>query len=255
LTPLWDPEQPHPHLSVVIPAFNEAQRLPETLRSVLGYLEAQPYDSEVLVVDDGSRDQTPEIVRKWLAKRVPVRLAQHPGGVNLGKGAAVRAGMLAAGGRFRLFMDADNSTTVDQVERFWPWLDKGFDVVIGSRDVEGAVLPVRQPLYKVLAGDLGNMIIRMLVLPRIYDTQAGFKVLTARAALDIFPRLTIDRWGFDVEVLAVARWLGFRIKELPITWVNSPDSKVRSSAYLQVLREVWQVRRNLKSGIYNRQAP
>jgi dolichyl-phosphate beta-glucosyltransferase len=240
-----------PHLSVIIPAYNEEQRLPATLESVVAYLKEQGYASEVLVVDDGSRDRTPDIVRTWQVADVPVRLVQHPGGVNRGKGASVQLGMVSAGGRFRLFMDADNSTTVDQIGEFWPWLDQGFDVVIGSRDVAGAVLPVRQPWYKVLAGDMGNFVIRTLVLPGIYDTQAGFKLLTARAALDVFPRLTIDRWGFDVELLAVAHSRGFRIKELPITWINSPESKVKFWTYLEVLREVWQVRRNLRSGVYD----
>jgi dolichyl-phosphate beta-glucosyltransferase len=240
-----------PWLSVVIPAYNEQKRLPGTLKDVLQYLAGRDYSSEVLVVDDGSQDATPAVVLNWNAPPVPLRLVQHPDRRNRGKGAAVTRGMLEARGDRRLFMDADNSTTCDHLAAFLPHLEQGHDIVIGSRDLADSVIPIRQPWYKMIAGDAGNLFIRAAAVPGIRDTQAGFKLFTARAVKDIFPRLTLDRWGFDVEILAVARRLGYRVKELPITWRNDPESKVRLSSYFDVLAEVLRVRRNLRSGVYD----
>lgn len=249
-----DPASPssevHMRLSVVIPAYNEERRLPRTLADVLAYLGSQSYASEVIVVDDGSQDATAALVRAETGGRMPVRLLQHPGGGNRGKGASVRRGMLAATGAFRLFMDADNSTTINHLDRFWQHTLDGADIVIGSRDVEGAVVAVHQLWLKEAAGNLGNVIVRLLAVPGILDTQAGFKLFTTRVVDDIFPRLTIDRWGFDIEILAVARLFGYRIVEAPITWLNDPESKVTLSSYLEVLSEVWRVRRNIRRGLY-----
>ncbi len=240
----------NPHLSVVIPAFDEESRLPATLRDVVKYLSGQPYVSEVLVVDDGSRDSTAQTVCSWPQDPIPVRLIQHPDRANHGKGAAVRRGMLAASGDFRLFMDADNSTTVDHVERFWPLFQQGFDLLIGSRRTAGSVVAVHQPWYKELAGRGGNLWIRFLAVPGIIDTQAGFKVFTRRSTEIIFPRLTVNRWGYDIEVLVIARKHGLRFREVPITWINSEGSKVRPSTYLQVLAEVLRIRLNALRGLY-----
>jgi len=240
----------NPHLSVVIPAYNEESRLPGTLRHALGYLSAQSYSSEVLVVDDGSTDATAELVRAWPQERVPIRLIRHPDLANHGKGAAVRRGMLEALGDFRLFMDADNSTTVDQVERFWPVFEEGFDLLIGSRRIAGAHVAVHQPWHKELAGRFGNLFIRLLAVPGIIDTQAGFKIFTRRSVEIIFPRLTIDRWGHDIEILVVAQRHGLRFREIPIVWIDSAGSKVRLKTYLQVLGEVVRIRLNRMRGLY-----
>lgn len=238
-------------LSVVIPAYNEERRLPTTLDDVVSYLGAQTYRSEIIVSDDGSTDRTVAVVRASDGGRVALRLVQAADKKNHGKGAAVRRGMLDALGAYRLFMDADNSTTVDHVERFWAFFQAGYDVVIGSRDVPGAIVAVHQPWYKELAGNLGNVVVRSLAVPGMYDTQAGFKMFTAKVVTDIFPALTINGWGFDIEILAVAREKGYRIKEAPITWLNDPESKVRAATYFEVLGDVWRIRRNLRDGVYD----
>jgi dolichyl-phosphate beta-glucosyltransferase len=239
-------------LSVVIPALNEEKRLPATLASVVGYLNGRDYESEIVVVDDGSTDGTAELVRNWDAGKVRLRLTAHPDGRNHGKGATVRRGFAASTGRYRLFMDADNSTTIEQIETFWPFFEQGYDVVIGSRDVAEADVVVHQSWYKELGGKVGNLVIQILAAPGIKDTQAGFKMFTAECIEDLLPHLHIDRWGFDVELIAAARQRGYRVKEAPIRWVNSPDSKVPPNAYLQVFGEVWKVRRLRKAGAYDR---
>jgi dolichyl-phosphate beta-glucosyltransferase len=238
------------HLSVIIPAYNEEQRLPATLEDVLHYLSAQRYRSEVLVVDDGSSDGTANTAAGFVGGAIPVRLCAHPDHTNRGKGAAVRLGMLTARGEFRLFMDADNSTSVDQIAGFWPFLEQGWDIVIGSRRAAGARIVVHQARHKEIAGRFGNWMIRMLAVPGVLDTQAGFKILTRTCVERIFPQLTVDRWGFDIEILAVARHLGYRIREVPIAWINSPASKVGAGSYFEVMEDVWRIRRNLKSGLY-----
>ena len=240
------------HLSVVIPAFNEEKRLPATLDSVVAYLARQTYDAEVVVVDDGSTDGTADLVRRWDAGALPLSVVGHSDGRNHGKGATVRLGFAQSSGDFRLFMDADNSTTIEQIEPFWPHFDTGYDVVIGSRDVADADVVVHQSWYKELGGKIGNLVIQMLAAPGIKDTQAGFKMFTAACIEDLLPCLHIDRWGFDVELIAAARHRGYRVKEAPIRWVNALDSKVPANAYAQVMAEVWKVRQLRKAGAYDR---
>lgn len=240
---------PEPFLSVIIPAYNEEARLPRTLKAVHAYLQAQSFTWEIAVVNDGSTDRTADIVREFQIVDPRVRLLHYA--KNRGKGYAVRYGMTHTKGHFRLFMDADNSTTIDHIEQFLPWLQKGYDVAIGSRDIQGAEIAAHQAWWKEKLGDLGNLWIRFWAVPGIKDTQAGFKIFSGKAADFIFPRLKIDRWGFDVETLAVARRQDFRIAELPIRWVNDANSKVSARAYLDVLQEVVQVRLNLWKGVYD----
>lgn len=243
------PGGPGIFLSVVIPAYNEADRLPKTLRSVVDFLQQQEYSWEVAVVDDGSTDETATAVRVMSVQHSNVRLLRY--GRNRGKGYAVRYGLMHTLGKYRLFMDADNSTTIDHVTRFLPLFDLGFDVVIGSRDVPGAYISVHQAKWKEWLGDLGNLWIQLWAVPGIRDTQAGFKILRDWVVEKVGPRLTIDRWGFDVELLAVVRRCGFNISEQPIRWQNDPQSKVKASAYFDVLWEVVQVRLNMWRGIYD----
>ncbi|MDP3996973.1 MAG: dolichyl-phosphate beta-glucosyltransferase [Candidatus Andersenbacteria bacterium] len=237
-------------LSVVIPAYNEEQRLPHTLKAVLTYLSKQTYTWEVAVVDDGSKDKTADLVREAAVQDRRVKLLQY--GTNRGKGYAVRYGMTHVVGKYRLFMDADNSTTVDHFEQFKTFFDMGYDVVIGSRHLKESDIRVHQAWWKERLGNLGNLWIRFWAVPGIKDTQAGFKVFTDYAAEDVFPYLTIDRWGFDVEALAVTKMRGYKIAERPIRWINDPNSKVSGSAYVEVLKEVVQVRLNIWQGVYKK---
>ncbi len=240
----------HIHLSVIIPAYNEELRLPGTLQKSIDYLKPQTYISEILVVNDGSTDGTERIVRQYSYAPIAVKTLAHPDRANHGKGASVKLGMLNARGNYRLFMDADNSTSLDQVNRFWPIFDQDYGLVIGSRALKESVIAVHQPKYKETAGRIGNWLIRTFAVPGIRDTQAGFKMFSARAAEEVFLRQTIDRWGFDIELLAIAQSRGFRIREVPITWINAPGSKVTMSTYPEVLGEIWRIRRNLKAGLY-----
>ncbi|MBI2623919.1 glycosyltransferase family 2 protein [Candidatus Parcubacteria bacterium] len=244
------PSSALPRLSVVIPAYNEAKRITATLLDVDHYLSRQGYAYEILVMNDGSTDNTVEVVRRFEGTIAHLRLIDNS--ENNGKGYVVRRGMLESRGAVRLFTDADNSTSIDHIEQFWPYFDEGYDIVIGSRAVRGAKIAVHQSLLKELAGRLGNKYIQIMAVWGIKDTQAGFKAFTAEAARDIFSRLTINRWGFDVETLAVARLLSYRIREMPIRWVNAVASHVRVSAYLEVLWETTKIRFNIWRGKYTK---
>jgi dolichyl-phosphate beta-glucosyltransferase len=228
------------HLSVIIPAYNEAERLPLTLADVDAYLQKENFSYEVIVVDDGSRDATAEIARKMSSSIRNLRVISNE--KNLGKGAAVRQGMLAAKGKIRLFMDADNSTSISQFQAMRPYFRKGYSVVVGSRAIKGSKLDPPEPWYKQILGKAGNLIIQALLLRGIWDTQCGFKALTDKAAEAVFRAAKINGWGFDAEALALADKIGFRIKEIPVRWENSPFSHVRFSAYLKVLWETVKIR-------------
>ena len=237
------------HLSVIIPAYNEAKRIGATLQDVARYLRRQPYSYEVIVVNNGSTDRTAEIVRRFQDTIPGLYLIDEH---RRGKGHAVATGMIRASGDYRLFMDADNATTIDHLDVMMPSFDRGYDVVIGSIAVKGAriVAGGGEPLWRVILGKLGNKWIQLLGVWGVSDTQRGFKVFTARAVRDIFPRLTIFGWGFDVEVLALAMKFHYRVKEVPVTWNNDPDSKVNLWAYPRVLLETLKVFWNLHTGVY-----
>jgi len=229
-----------PFLSVIIPAYNEAKRLPLTLIDIDKHLEDQEYSYEILVVNDGSTDETAEIVNRFMPLVENLKLIDNK--ENKGKGAVVRQGMLLAKGTWRLFMDADNSTSIVEFNKMIPYFKDGYEVVIGSRDVRGARMLPPQIFYKRWLGDLGNLFIQALLLPGIWDTQCGFKCFSDEAAEKFFHLTKINRWGFDAEALALAKELGYKIKEMPVFWVNDPRTHVRLSAYLQVLWEVVKVR-------------
>ena len=232
------------HLSVIIPAYNEEKRLPKTLTEIDKYLRKQFYDYEIIVVNDGSKDRTAEIVRK-LAKEIKnLRLIDNK--VNHGKGFVVRQGLLKAQGRYRLFTDADNSTSIDQVEKMWPEFAKGYDIVIGSRDIRGAVLEPPQPWWRRFLGEVFGLLTNLIVGTwGIKDTQCGFKGFTQRATKDIFPRCKINRFAFDPEILIIAKKLGYKIKEIPIFWRNDPRSKVKFKSMIKMGFDLLKIRWNL----------
>lgn len=237
-----------PFLSVIIPAYNEEKRIQNILLAIDKYLSAQEYEYEIIVVVDGATDKTAETVNKYLPIIHNLHLINNE--KNQGKGAVVAQGMLSAKGAVRVFTDADNSTAIDHIEKFLPFFKDGFDVVIGSRRTRGAKIATHQSFIKELAGRLGNLWIRFFGVGGIKDTQCGFKAFTEHAAEDVFKRLTIFRWGFDIEALAVAKLLKYKIKEAPVVWINDSQSHVKASAYLQVLWETLKVRWNIILGKY-----
>jgi dolichyl-phosphate beta-glucosyltransferase len=213
-----------PHLSVVIPAYNEEERLPSTIREIEAFLASKPYSWELIVVDDGSRDRTVEIARQTFS-RPESRVDCNPR--NMGKGATVRRGMLLARGAFRLFTDADNSTPIQELDKLLARLEStGSDVAIGSRALRESQLEQRQPFYREFMGRTFNRIVQFLAVPGIRDTQCGFKLFTAPSAEHVFKRQRLEGFSFDVEVLMLARSGGFKIEEVPVRWINSPSSRV-----------------------------
>lgn len=212
-------------LSVIVPAFNEARRLGATLERVLAYLEGAGRPGELIVVDDGSRDGTAAVAEQSRGPgRVPVRVLRSE--QNHGKGWAVRRGMLAAEGDVRLMCDADLSTPIEEVERLEAWLGRGYEVAIASRALPDSDVRVHQAWWREAMGKTFNVLVRLLALRGFLDTQCGFKAFRAGAARAIFARTTLDGFSFDVEALLVARRLGYRIREVPVSWLNSPESKV-----------------------------
>jgi len=239
-------------LSVIVPAYNEAARIGKTLERLQSYLVQSTFNYEILVVIDGSKDGTIDIVRR-LAPDIP-RLKVIDRVINRGKGFTVKEGMLKASGQIRLFTDADNSTDIAHFDLMKPLIDRGCDVVIASRnelDVAGAKQAVSQAWYKRAIGRLGNRIVQLLAVPGIWDTQCGFKAFRAEAAERIFSQTTIERWGFDIEVLALARALNYQIGMIPAHWINDDRSHVRPTDYLAVLTDTFTVRRNFLAGKYN----
>jgi glycosyltransferase involved in cell wall biosynthesis len=210
-------------LSIIIPAYNEEQRLPGTLDKVAAFLSAQTYSYEVLVIENGSRDRTLEIAMDY-AERYPFITAIHEDG--RGKGLAVRRGMLAAAGQFRFMCDADLSMPIEEVNRFLPPMVEGADIVIGSREAPGAKR-FNEPNTRHFGGRLVNLAIRLLALPGLHDTQCGFKMFTAEAARTLFPRQIMTGWSFDIEILFIARRLGYQIVEIGIPWTYSDFSHVQ----------------------------
>ncbi len=238
-------------LSVIIPAYNEEKRLPKTLKAVSDYLSKQDYEFEIIVVDDGSRDKTKEIAENLKSKIKNLRVLSYE--KNQGKGYAVRFGMLNSKGKYRLFMDADNSTSVDQVEKMWPYFKEGYDVVIGSRDVKGAVLDPPQPLYRRFLGEVFGFLVSLFCgLWGIKDTQCGFKCFTKKSAEDIFKRCKINRFAFDPEILVIAKKLGYRIKEIPVYWKNDPESKVKFKSMVKMGMDLIKIRINILKGEYSK---
>jgi glycosyltransferase involved in cell wall biosynthesis len=210
--------------SIVIPAYNESARLGATLDKVLAYVHAQNWDAEVIVVNDGSRDDTADIVRGFAANDPAVRLVENPG--NRGKGYSVRNGMLSARGRVVLFSDADLSSPIEEMPKLLDALATGADVAIGSRWLKAELQTQRQPFYRQVMGRVFNLLLRTTLGLQYSDTQCGFKAFTRPAVQAIFPLQRIERWGFDPEILFLARKFGLKVQEVPVAWGHSGDTRI-----------------------------
>ena len=247
------------YLSWIIPAYNEEHRIEKTIREVDAYLRAKDLAGgyEIIVSNSASRDRTAAMVRDLQKQFSGLRLLNLE---NKGKGWAVREGMRAAEGEIKIFADADNSVSPEQFDRFLPLLCKDgladgacADVVIGSIEVPGAAIEEQAQWYRRMLGKLSKYVIRIGAgIWEIHDSQRGFKAFSSRAAAYVFPRQTLTGWGFDFEILAIAKLGGFRIKEMPVRWVNPPDSKVGIGAYGTTLVELARVRWNRIRGLYGR---
>lgn len=213
-----------PFLSIVIPAHNEESRLPRTLGQIFVFLENQSYSSEVIIVENGSSDRTLELAREFAARH-PTLIVIHE--EQRGKGNAVRHGMLEARGEYRFICDADLSMPIDEVQRFIPPALNDFDLAIASREAPGATR-FNEPSYRHWGGRAINLVIRLLILPGLNDTQCGFKCFRAEIAENLFRQQTIMGWSFDIELLYLARRKHLRIKEIPIQWYFDADSKVNA---------------------------
>jgi len=222
-----------PYLSVIIPAYNEAIRLPKTINTILTYLKQQSYSVEMLVVDDGSADNTVALAKELAQKYPEVRVIEND---HRGKGYTVRTGMLQGSGKYILFSDADLATPIEEIEKLLPYLEDGYDVVIGSREGQGA-RRIGEPFYRHLMGRIFNFIIRLITLGGFQDTQCGFKVFTHKAAHDLFTRAQLYGenarqikeaavTGFDVEILFLAVKYGYRVKEVPVKLIYGDETKV-----------------------------
>ncbi|HHV62461.1 MAG TPA: glycosyltransferase family 2 protein [Firmicutes bacterium] len=230
-------------LSIVIPAYNEEGRIGETLDKITGYFTVDSLSActwvdvgiewdriEIIVVDDGSTDGTCDLVearsKRAVGEGIIIRLLRN--GVNRGKGFSVKQGVLAAGGDYILFSDADLSTPIGEAKKLIYWLSRGYDVVIGSRALAGSRITIPQPLHRRIMGRVFNHLVQLVAIRGIQDTQCGFKAFTREAAQTLFPMQRVDGFAFDVEILYLARQFGFKIKEVPVEWRNSQGTRVRA---------------------------
>jgi dolichyl-phosphate beta-glucosyltransferase len=237
------------YLSVIIPAYNEEKRIVKTLIKTNRYLSRQNYDFEIIVVNDGSKDKTAKIVEKM--KREIKNLDIINNTKNRGKGYAVRQGLIKAQGEYRLFLDADSSTSIEEFNKFLPFLSS-FDIIAGSRSIKGAEIIVAQPFYRKFLGNIFRKITKIVIgIWDISDTQCGFKLLNYKAVKDILPKCKINGWPFDVEMLIIAKKLGYKIKEVPIIWKNDPKSKVKIKGMFAAVLDLLKIKWNLVSNKYN----
>lgn len=242
-----------PHLSVIIPAYKEGERIGDNLLEIDHFLKGKSYTYEIIVIVDGSPDNTAEIARNY-AMRIPhLRIIDNK--ENHGKGFVVRQGLLEAKGEYRLFLDADGSTSISHLDAFLPQFAEGYDLVIGSRDIEGAFIQVHQPRHREFMGNAGNWLIRIVLGLWSYpDTQCGFKMLSEKAAEQIARRMVVDRFGFDFELIILGEKLGFKIKQMPVRWMNEAGSTVSltgPNGFIQVLIDLFKTKWRLLTGQYH----
>ncbi|GAB1422329.1 glycosyltransferase family 2 protein [Anaerolineales bacterium] len=239
-----------PYLSIVIPAHNEEHRLPPSLEKIDAFLKTQDFDAEVIVVENGSQDRTAEVARLFAASHPYVKVLEVD---TRGKGLAVKAGMLAATGRYRFICDTDLSMPIEELLKFLSEKHQDSDVIIGTREGKGANR-IGEPEYRHIMGRILNTIVKLTAVPHFEDTQCGFKMFKAEAAEDLFSVQQMTGIGFDVELIFIAEKRGYKITEVPITWYFDPDSRMRLiEDSLHILVEIWDIRRNWRKGVYARQ--
>ena len=242
-----------PYLSVIIPAYTEGELLGRTLLEIDHSLRLKDFRYEILVIVDGSPNNTGEFAKNCINRVKNLLVIEND--INQGKGYAVRLGLLQAKGAFRLYTDADGSTPIAHADEFLQECQHGFDVVIASRDIEGAVVEIHQPRYRELMGDLGNLFIRAtLGLWGNPDTQCGFKMLSQHAAREIATRMVIDRFGFDFELVVLAHKLGFKVKQMPVRWRHEEGSSVTftgPNGFFRILTDLLKTKYRLIKGEYN----
>ncbi len=228
--------------SIIIPAYNESARVGATLERVLAHVAERGWDAEIIAVDDGSRDNTVEIIRAYAEKNPRLRLLQNPG--NRGKGYSVRNGMLHAKGELLLFSDADLSSPIEEADKLFGAIAGGADIAIGSRWLRRDLQTQRQPFYRQIFGRVFNLMLRITLGLGFKDTQCGFKAFTRDAASKIFPLQKIERWGFDPELLYLARKLKFKVAEVPVEWAHSEGTRISPlrdgiRMFVEMLRIRW----------------
>ena len=239
-------------VTIIVPAYNEANRIKTTLQAMDYYLGKKGLKAEVLVVDDGSSDGTVKIVREVGMRAAGVDLSVIESNKNHGKGHAVKVGVENARGEYILFTDADNSTPIEELDKFLDVIDEGYDVVIGSRYLRDSNVKIRQPRYRILFSRMGNALIQAFLIDGVKDTQCGFKLFQHKAAKDIFSRQKVMRFGFDMEILLIAKNLGYSVKEVPVSWFNSAESRVRPIRDgLRTLKDLVYIKLNLWGGRYS----
>ncbi len=241
-----------PMYSVIIPTYNEASKpedMEHNLNSIVNYFNKLEQSFEIIIVLDGPTDGTPDLVREKTKNLENIRIIDRK--KNRGKGYSVREGMLVAEGKIRMFTDMDGATPIEMFDRFLPKFNEGAEIVIASRDLKEADVKVHQPKWKEAFGDMGNLLIQAVTgLWGVKDTQCGFKALTEDAVEDIFPRMVIDTWGTDFEILMIGKKLGYKIAEVPVDWIDKGESLVGLSGYFQTLRDLFTVKKNMVFGVY-----
>lgn len=236
--------------SFIIPAYNESDRIRPTLDEILRYTAEQGWDAEILVVDDGSGDDTPDVIREYAARHPQIQLIQNPG--NRGKGYSVRNGMLHVRGEVCLFTDADLSSPITEAPKLFDAITSGADVAIGSRWLRAELQTERQPLYRQLFGRIFNLVLRIFLGLRFKDTQCGFKAFRREAAQRIFPLQKIERWGFDPEILYLARRMNFKVAEVPVVWAHSEGTRLHPFRDgMRMFVDVLHIRWNAWTGVYS----
>lgn len=231
------------YLSIIIPVYNEEKRLGKTFRELESYFKDKKYSYEVIFVNDSSSDRTKEIVRQYIVNKANFYLLDYP--ENYGKGFAVREGILRAKGKFILFADADFSTPLNQLDKLMPYIGN-YPVVIGSRYLESNSVKIKQPFLRRLISRAGNLVMKLIIGLPYQDTQCGFKLFQNQAAKEIFSRTTINRWGFDMEILTIAEIQQLAVKEIAVDWFDDRLSKLRAGrAAYQTLRELHRIKINV----------